>query len=240
MQPAVAAGDQPGGGAGAGPDRHSAVRLAGGGCCGALTHHLSAHAESLAQMRRNVDALWPHVEAGAEAVVFTASACAAMVCDYGRLLRMTPPTPRVPRASARSRGTSASCSPPRPTRCGAALADARTAARAGAPRVRVPGAVHPAARAARNGVVEPLLIAAGFTLTPVTDGGAAAARPGTYSLLQPELATRLLRAKVSALEADAPQLIATANIGCLVHLRSGTALPVHHWIELLAARLDGG
>ena len=63
---------------------------------------------------------------------------------------------------------------------------------------------------------------------------------GTYSLLQPELATRLLQAKVSALEAGAPQLIATANIGCLMHLRTGTALPVYHWIELIAARLDRG
>ena len=58
-------------------------------------------------------------------------------------------------------------------------------------------------------------------------------------MLQPQLSVQLLRAKVAALEADAPQLIATANIGCLAHLRSGTTLPVQHWIELLAARLDG-
>ena len=63
---------------------------------------------------------------------------------------------------------------------------------------------------------------------------------GTYSVLQPELATRLLRAKVAVLEAGAPQLIATAHVGCLAHLRTGTTLPVHHWIELLAARLTGG
>ena len=89
-------------------------------------------------------------------------------------------------------------------------------------------------------MVEPLLTAAGFTLTPVTDGGRCCGSAGTYSLLQPELATRLLRAKVAALEAGSPQLIATANIGCLAHLRTGTKLPVHHWIELLAARLNGG
>ena len=90
------------------------------------------------------------------------------------------------------------------------------------------------------GVVEPLLTAAGFTLTPVTDGGRCCGSAGTYSVLQPELATRLLRAKVAVLEAGAPQLIATANVGCLAHLRTGTTLPVHHWIELLAARLSGG
>jgi len=89
-------------------------------------------------------------------------------------------------------------------------------------------------------VVEPLLAAAGFTLTGVDDGGRCCGSAGTYSLLQPELSARLLRAKVAALEAGAPQLIATANIGCLTHLRSGTALPVYHWIELLAARLARG
>jgi glycolate oxidase iron-sulfur subunit len=85
-----------------------------------------------------------------------------------------------------------------------------------------------------------LLTAAGVALTPVADGGRCCGSAGTYSLLQPELSARLLRAKVAALEAGAPQLIATANIGCLAHLRNGTALPVHHWIELLAARLACG
>ena len=105
-------------------------------------------------------------------------------------------------------------------------------------RLRAPCTLQHALHA--TGVVEPLLTAAGFTLTPVSDGGRCCGSAGTYSLLQPELATRLLRAKVAALEAGAPQLIATANIGCLAHLRSGTTLPVPHWIELLAARLAGG
>src|SRR5256885_14057325 len=68
----------------------STVAVDGTGCCGALAHHLSAHRETLHQMRRNVDALWPHIEAGAEAVVVTASACASMLSEYGRLLRDDP------------------------------------------------------------------------------------------------------------------------------------------------------
>ena len=217
------------------------IRVAGGGCCGALAHHLSAHTESLAQARRNVDALWPHVAAGAEAVVFAASACAAMVCDYGRLLREDPAyATRAERVSALARDISQLLS----ANAGAlraALAEAGAATPAGEP-VRVafqaPCTLQHALRA--TGLIEPLLTAAGFNLTPVADGGRCCGSAGTYSLLQPELATRLLRAKLNALEAGAPQLIATANIGCLVHLRSGTALPVHHWIELLAARFTRG
>ncbi len=219
----------------------STVRAAGAGCCGALSHHLSAHEESLAQARRNVDALWPHVEAGAEAVVFAASACAAMVADYGRLLSGEPAyAARAARISALTRDISQLLAASAET-LRRALADAATAPRAGEP-VRVafqsPCTLQHALRV--SGVIEPLLTAAGFTLTAVADGGRCCGSAGTYSLLQPELSARLLRAKVSALEAGVPEVIATANIGCLAHLRSGTALPVRHWIELLAARLAGG
>jgi glycolate oxidase iron-sulfur subunit len=91
-----------------------------------------------------------------------------------------------------------------------------------------------------TGVVESLLAAAGFTLTAVTDGQRCCGSAGTYSILQPQLAAQLLRAKVAALEGGAPDVIATANIGCLAHIRSGTSLPVRHWVELLAARLMDG
>ena len=219
----------------------STVRVAAAGCCGALAHHLSAHAQSRDQARRNIDALWPHIEAGAEAVVFAASACAAMVRDYGRLLKDDPAyAVRAERISALACDISQLLA----ANAGAlhaALSDAATITDARAP-LRVafqsPCTLQHALRA--TGVVEPLLAAAGFTLTGVDDGGRCCGSAGTYSLLQPELSARLLRAKVAALEAGAPQLIATANIGCLTHLRSGTALPVHHWIELLAARLARG
>jgi glycolate oxidase iron-sulfur subunit len=90
-----------------------------------------------------------------------------------------------------------------------------------------------------SGVVEGLLAAAGFTLTAVDDGQRCCGSAGTYSVLQPQLSGQLLRSKVAALEAGAPDAIATANIGCLMHLRGGTALSVRHWVELLAARCAG-
>jgi glycolate oxidase iron-sulfur subunit len=219
----------------------STVRVAEAGCCGALSHHLSAHQESRAQARRNVDALWPHVEAGAEAVVFAASACAAMVCDYGELLSEDPAyAARAARVSALARDIGQLLAAHAGT-LRAALAET-SSVNPRPPPMRVafhaPCTLQHALHA--SGVVEPLLQAAGFTLTAVADGARCCGSAGTYSLLQPELSMRLLRAKVSALEADAPQLIATANIGCLAHLRSATALPVCHWVELIAARFAGG
>jgi glycolate oxidase iron-sulfur subunit len=219
----------------------SALRASAAGCCGALSHHLSVHTEALGQLRRNVDALWPQVAAGAEAVVVAASACASMLGEYRRLLQADPEyAARAARISSLARDISQVVAAQAP-----ALAAALTGvagARGAHPPVRVafqaPCTLQHALKV--TGVVEPLLAAAGYTLTTVADGQRCCGSAGTYSILQPQLATRLLHAKVAALEAGAPDVIATANIGCLAHIRSGTSVPVRHWVELLAARVVDG
>ena len=84
-----------------------------------------------------------------------------------------------------------------------------------------------------RGGIEGLLSAAGCQLTAVPDAHLCCGSAGTYSILQPKLSGRLLANKVAALESGSPQVIATANIGCLAHIQTGTALPVRHWAELL-------
>jgi glycolate oxidase iron-sulfur subunit len=88
-----------------------------------------------------------------------------------------------------------------------------------------------------NGVVESILRDAGVPLTVVPDAHLCCGSAGTYSILQPELSQRLLRNKVRALESGKPGVIATANIGCLAHVQSGTRVTVKHWIELLDERM---
>ena len=83
-----------------------------------------------------------------------------------------------------------------------------------------------------RGKVEALLVAAGYELTPVADGHLCCGSAGTYSILQPELSGQLRDRKLAALNAGGPEVIATANIGCLSQL-GGTQTPVKHWIELL-------
>ena len=216
----------------------SSIAVAGTGCCGALTHHLSAHRETLQQVRRNVDALWPHIEAGAEAVVVTASACASMVTEYGRLLQDDPDyAARAARVSALARDIA---------QVVAAESEGLAAALQSAADTQAPTAARGAFHAPCTlqhalkvtGTVEALLTAAGFALTPVTDRQQCCGSAGTYSILQPELSARLLRLKVAALESVTPDLIATANIGCLTHIGGGTSVPVCHWVELLAQRLQ--
>jgi glycolate oxidase iron-sulfur subunit len=91
-----------------------------------------------------------------------------------------------------------------------------------------------------SGLVEGLLTRLGFELTPVADSHLCCGSAGSYSLLQPELALRLREDKLASLAVGGPECIATANVGCQLHLESGTPIPVRHWIELVDEVLAGG
>jgi len=201
------------------------VRPAGAGCCGAVSSHLSAQEEGLNFMRRNIDAWWPHIEAGAEAIVISASGCGLMVKEYGEALRHDPAyAEKAARVSALARDL------------GEVLA-AEDLAPLGQPGAGRRVAFHAPCTLQHGqglrGVVESLLARTGFTLTPVPDPHLCCGSAGTYSLLQPALSRQLLDNKVAALESGGPELIATANVGCQMHLESGAGVPVRHWIELL-------
>ena len=214
------------------------VRVAAAGCCGAVTHHMSARAETLQQLKVNIEALWPHIESGAEAIVMSASACTAMLTDYGHLLREDPVyAARAARVSELATDLSEVVIAQKQV-LGEALHLAGARAKLGAKvAFQSPCTLQHALKV--RGPVEALLGEAGFTLTPVPDSHLCCGSAGTYSILQPELSARLLSAKVAALEHGQPDYIATANIGCHTHIRGATALPVRHWVELLAARLEG-
>lgn len=198
------------------------------GCCGALKHHLNAHDDALDDLRRNIDAWWPLVEQGCEAIVMTASGCGAMVKDYGHLLRHDVAyAEKAARISALTRDISEIL-----------LAEHEALAKlpaTHAERGRI--AFHSPCTLQHGqkitGVVEALLTRAGFELTAVKDKHLCCGSAGTYSILQEALSQQLLGNKLDALQAGQPGQIATANIGCLTHLQSGAQVPVRHWIELL-------
>jgi len=209
----------------------SAQRLKGERCCGALAHHLGRTEHALAQARANVDAASAALDAGADTVVSTASACGLMVRDYGRLFADDPAfARRAARVSAATRDLSELIEPVDLGRlCAAAGIALRVAWQA-------PCTLQHGQRI--TGRIEALLAAAGFELTPTREATLCCGSAGTYSILQPELSRELQRLKLAALTGGNPQLIATANIGCLEHLREASPVPVRHWIELVAEALD--
>lgn len=205
----------------------SLVRASNAGCCGAASHHTSGTEEGREFARRNIDAWWPYVEQGVEAIVMTASGCGVHVKDYGHLLRDDPHYAQKA-ASVASLTKDLSEILVRED-----LAPLQSQVRRGR-RIafHAPCTLQHGQRL--NGVVEKLLWDLGFVLTVVPESHLCCGSAGTYSILQPGISQPLLRRKLSALESGAPELIATANIGCLTHLATGSSVPVQHWIELVA------
>jgi glycolate oxidase iron-sulfur subunit len=188
-------------------------------------------------MRRNIDAWWPHIEAGAEAVVMTASGCGTMVKEYGHLLGRDPAyAEKAKRISELTKDASEILIAEREA-LEAVLGSPLTPASGTKPRVAFHSPCSLQHGLQIRGKVETLLAAAGFEMTAVPDSHLCCGSAGTYSILQPQLSQKLLTNKVNALESGKPAVVATANIGCLTHIQSGTALPVRHWIELLDDRL---
>jgi glycolate oxidase iron-sulfur subunit len=204
----------------------SLQRVPGAACCGAVSYHLSAHDEGLGQMRCNIDAWWPALESGAEAIVITSSACAAMVKAYGELLHGDPIyAEKAAQVSARTRDIAEIL----------AIENLEPLRQPAATRPRV--AFHSPCTLQHGerqvGVVERILSQLGFALTPVADSHLCCGSAGTYSILQRTLSAELLSNKLTCLQAGKPDVIATANIGCLAHLATEASVPVRHWIELV-------
>ncbi len=204
----------------------SLVAAAGSGCCGAASHHTSGVAEGLSLARRNIDAWWPHIEAGAEAIVMTASGCGVHVKDYGHLLVGDPVYAAKARRVAELTKDLSEVLAAEDLGSLKGSVDAR-------PRIAFQSPCTLQHGQRLNGVVEKILRDLGFTLTTVPDAHLCCGSAGTYSILQKALSQQLLERKVRALQSDRPHVIATANIGCLAHLQTAATLPVRHWIELL-------
>ena len=198
------------------------------GCCGAIRHHLNDHDAARDDMRRNIDAWWPHVEAGAEAIVMTASGCGATVKEYGYLLEQDA---AYAAKAKRISDLTLDLSELLPA------FEAELLARLQGKAVDRRVAWHPPCTLQHGqkirGKVEGLLRAIGVDVQLCADSHLCCGSAGTYSVLHPTLAYALRDQKLANLNATDAEMIVSANIGCITHLQSGTATPVAHWIELV-------
>jgi glycolate oxidase iron-sulfur subunit len=208
----------------------SLVSVQGAGCCGALNQHLSDPEGAKTMMRRNIDAWWPHVESGVEAIVMTASGCGLMVKEYAESLKNDAAyADKAARISALARDASEIVAGELSNRdnLGAFEHFGRGM------RVAYQSSCTLQHGQKLGGTVEALLRRCGYELTPVADSHLCCGAAGSYTLLQPELSGQLLENKLAALQRGNPEVIASANVGCQMHLASASKVPVKHWIELL-------
>lgn len=207
----------------------SLITAPAAGCCGALSQHLAAPGEAREHMRRNIDAWWPYLRDGVESIVITASGCGPTVKDYGYLLQDDPAyAEKAALVAASTRDISELLAVPD--------LEALVKPEAGE-RVAVHAPCSLQHGLGLSGVVESFLRRCGFELVRVAEPELCCGSAGSYSLLQPVIARRLLENKIQALCGDEPDIIATANIGCLSYLQQLATVPVVHWVELLADRI---
>lgn len=195
------------------------------GCCGAVNYHLAAHEDGLDDMRRNIDAWWPQLEAGAEAIVSSATGCGSMLADYGRLLAHDPVyADRARRISGLARDVGEIL-------LAENLDKLPTARNVGKIAVQTPCSLQHGMKLPN--LIPDILARAGFELATTRDSHLCCGSAGTYSILQPAMSRRLRNDKLRALGVDTPDLIVTGNVGCQLHLQGAAPVPVKHWIELL-------
>jgi glycolate oxidase iron-sulfur subunit len=194
------------------------------GCCGAIRHHLGDPEGALDEARRNIDAWWPHVDS-VEAIVVNASGCGAMVKDYAHLLRNDSAyAQKARRIVSLTRDPIEIIAPSVDTLRTRVRTSQRIAFQA-------PCTLQHGLKI--RGEVESLLMGLGSELCPVGESHMCCGSAGTYSLLQGQISHELRARKLDALQKRSPQVILSANIGCIAHLQGGTATPVRHWIEWL-------
>ncbi len=160
--------------------------LATEGCCGALDYHLGAHEAGLSRMRTMIDRVLPMLD-NVDAIVSTASGCGVAVKDYPVMLAHDPDylekaqtvankcvdaSEILEKLDFKAQPIPVACHVPCTLQHGQQLPDL------------VPG----------------ILAASGIELREVRDAHLCCGSAGTYSILQPELATRLRDNKVSALD----------------------------------------
>ncbi len=209
------------------------VVAAKAGCCGAVKFHLNDQDGGRDEMRANIDAWWPYVEGGIEAIMMNASGCGITVREYAHLLHEDPAyAAKAQRVSDLTRDLSEWLPELAQKLQGKLRMD----------KTRV--AYHPPCSLQHGlklrGGVERYLGALGFDIrTTRTESNLCCGSAGTYSVLHPKVAYPLRDRKLAHLSELRPEKIVSANIGCITHLQSGTATPVKHWVELLDAALLG-
>lgn len=203
-------------------------------CCGSLSHHLNAEKEAIAIIKNNIDHWLVIIEQQAiDAICMTASGCGMAIKEYTQLLASD--------KNYANKAKKISELYKEPAEIIADMIETEPQALAklteGRSNTDQNIAFHPPCTLQHGmrhkNLIEPILQRAGFTLLPFNDTHLCCGSAGTYSITQKKLSQQLLNNKLSNIVKVKPEIIATVNIGCHLHLQSGTETPVKHWLELL-------
>jgi len=189
-------------------------------CCGAVDQHLSAEHDAMIKIKANIDAWLAH---DVDSIISSASGCGLMVKDYASMFKESDDYYQKAKLVSSKTQDIAEF-----------LVD-KDLSQLNLEKANIsyhePCTLQHGQKLA--GLVNSILQQLGYTPAPVKDSHLCCGSAGTYSIFQPKLSQELKINKLQHLQASSPQMIVTANIGCLMHLQKDTKMPVKHWIELL-------
>jgi len=198
------------------------------GCCGAINQHLSDEEKALAIIKNNIDRLEKEFNNGIEGIVMTASGCGAMFKDYPHLLRLDKTYKE--KAEHVANKTFDLTEIINTTKLSEKLKPQQKII-----AIHTPCTLQHAQKLPSN--IENIFSGCGYHLASIKDKHLCCGSAGTYSISQPTLSKQLREQRLAGLILDQPDIIATANIGCLHHLNAGSPVPVKHWVEIIAEDL---
>ena len=206
------------------------VSTRSGMCCGAAATHTSEPHYGKRQAQLLIDSIWSKLDENVEAVMIAATGCGVSVKDYGALFADDSRY-----AAKAQRITELYCDP-------LELVEKELKNQSLTPASQAKRVAFHTPCSMQHGLgirnrVESVLSGLGHVVCRVDESHLCCGSAGTYSMLQPKMATRLRARKQKALNVDQPEVIATANIGCQVHIAQGLDVPVVHWLELVAEQL---
>jgi glycolate oxidase iron-sulfur subunit len=206
------------------------------GCCGALSLHAGREAEALGYARRLIDSF---DAAHVDTIVVNAAGCGSTLKEYGYLLRDDPQyAERARTFSERVRDVSE-------------LLDELEREGIRAPRHELPlrVAYHDACHLGHaQGVRQPpravLRRIPGVEVVDIPEAEICCGSAGVYNLVEPQPAAELGERKARHILSTTPDVIATANPGCLLQInaaleRLGRRIPALHPVELVDASIRG-
>ena len=205
------------------------------GCCGAINHHLSDDANTLLTIKNNIDRIQSELDSelnqGLEGIVITASGCGAMLKEYPQLLH----NDSVYKNKA-EHITNKVFDLAEIINAEELKKHLATNRQEQSIAVHTPCTLQHAQKL--PGAIENILTSCGYQLSAVMDKHLCCGSAGTYSITQPGLSRQLRTQRLKGLMAGQPDLIVTANIGCLLHLNQESTVNVRHWIEVIAEHLN--
>ncbi|GMR00714.1 MAG: glycolate oxidase subunit GlcF [Gammaproteobacteria bacterium] len=206
-------------------------------CCGSLSHHLNAEDEAIRVIKNNIDNWSAIIEKESiEAICMTATGCGIAIKEYEHLLANDKGY------ADKARKISHLYKDPAEIISAGSYAEKQTVIKqitgnreSSDKNINI--AFHPPCTLQHGmqlkNIIEPVLRYCGYSLQPFKDKHLCCGSAGTYSITQKKISQQLLSNKLGNINEAGPDIIVTANIGCQLHLQSGTDTPVKHWLELL-------